>query len=272
MITESITLLGKGLYDGKIPDVLTLSSIPTASELDYVGADDFDRVMIEEILPEVVQEKGIDFYNLLSIDYHWINRALRILNYGPYFTTNSLYCKNCGPSYGEYQVRLDSIDCVPIPEGFQKDITITADQFIDFDGDVVLHLPTIRDMLNARKDTMFDDKKGKHNTEFANIVYMVSSIKHITTMNIVELKMYMEHNFSNADLRILKNTAYEMMDFGLRAAGHATCPKCNQLTASFLALEDDRFFRPTLGDLRRWRDDRASGGEKDIPGSKRADA
>ena len=40
-ISEKIELLGKGLYDD-IPDQLTLKNIPTASELDYVGAEDFD--------------------------------------------------------------------------------------------------------------------------------------------------------------------------------------------------------------------------------------
>lgn len=272
MITEPITLLGAGLYDGKIPDVLTLSSLPTSSELDYVGADDFDRVMIEEILPKAVVEKGIDFYNLLSVDYHWINRALRILNYGPYFTTTSLFCKNCGASYGEYQVRLDAIDCIPIPPGFSKQVTVTKDQFINFDGDIVLHLPTIRDVLMAKSDNIFDDKQGRHNNEYARLVYMIDSIHGNPNMSVLEKKMYLDANLSNADYKLLKDTAYEMMDFGLRAAGHAQCPKCGKMDASFLALEDDKFFRPTLGDLRRWRDDRNSGGEKDVPGSKRKDA
>ena len=33
MMSETITLLGKGLYES-IPDVLTLKNIPTASELE----------------------------------------------------------------------------------------------------------------------------------------------------------------------------------------------------------------------------------------------
>ena len=39
-LSEQIELLGKGLYSASksnIPDVLTIKSIPTVTELDYVG-------------------------------------------------------------------------------------------------------------------------------------------------------------------------------------------------------------------------------------------
>ena len=78
MMSETITLLGKGLYES-IPDVLTLKNIPTASELEYVGSEDFDRTMLESILPQSIEE-DIDCYDLLEIDYQWICRCLRILN------------------------------------------------------------------------------------------------------------------------------------------------------------------------------------------------
>ena len=44
MMSEKIELLGKGLYTD-IPDELTLTSIPTASELDYVGSEDLEATM-----------------------------------------------------------------------------------------------------------------------------------------------------------------------------------------------------------------------------------
>ena len=49
-ISEKIQLLGKDVYTD-IPGELTLKSIPTGSELDYVGAEDFDEVMLTKILP-----------------------------------------------------------------------------------------------------------------------------------------------------------------------------------------------------------------------------
>ena len=81
-LSEQIELLGKGLYSASksnIPDVLTIKSIPTVSELDYVGSEDFDKVMLDKILPAAVEEK-INFRELLEIDYYWLCRCLRILN------------------------------------------------------------------------------------------------------------------------------------------------------------------------------------------------
>ena len=42
MLSEKTALLSKGLYSG-IPDVITLKSIPTSSELEFVGSEDFDK-------------------------------------------------------------------------------------------------------------------------------------------------------------------------------------------------------------------------------------
>ena len=50
------------------------------------------------------------------------------------------------------------------------------------------------------------------------------------------------------------------------------CPKCKSKNASFIALVDDRFFRPTMGDLRAWKADRAtekSGGPQTGAGESR---
>ena len=65
VISETIELLGKGLY-ANIPDQLTLKSIPTASELDYVGSEDFEKVMLESILPQSIEE-DIPVKDLLEI-------------------------------------------------------------------------------------------------------------------------------------------------------------------------------------------------------------
>lgn len=258
MISEKIELLGKGLYT-KIPDVLTLKNIPTASELEYVGNEDFDKTMLDTILPQAIVE-DIDCYELLEIDYQWVCRCLRILNYGPYYTTNAIYCSQCGStSYGEYQVNLNTINCVPIPNGFINEITVSRNEFIDFNEDVKFKLPTIRQMLNAYKDKAFKRPDGRTNREFARICYMVSSIGTKTTLTPIEIKMLIQNEFSSADYKILVSVVNDMSDYGLRAGGTAQCPKCKSEDAAFIALTDDRFFRPTLGDLRAWRDDRNTG-------------
>jgi len=266
-ISEQVELLGKGLYKD-IPDTLTLSNIPTASELDYVGSEDFDRTMLETILPQAIKE-NIDFKQLLEIDFQWLCRCLRIMNYGPYHTTNAIFCDKCGrTSYGEFRVNLNTIGCKTLPDGFINDIVIPKEEFIEFDGDVHIKLPTIQDMLNASKDKAFQNAAGRTNTELARICYMISSLGNKSKMTPVEIKMSIQKNFSAADYTILRSKVSELTDYGLRAGGSAQCPKCGSTSAAFVALVDDRFFRPTVGDLQQWKHDRSGRDSKDVPGDK----
>lgn len=256
-ISEKIELLGKGLYTD-IPDTLTLTSIPTASELDYVGGEDFNKTMLETILPQAVEEH-IDFKQLLEIDYQWICRCLRILNYGPYFTTNAVFCSDCNKvSYGEYRVNLETVECKPLPEGFVNDILIKKEEFIQFNDDVHIKLPTIQRMLNAEKDKAFQKADGSSNLELARICYMITSVGGKSTLTPVEIKMLIQKEFSPADYIILKQTVQDLSDYGLRIGGTTQCPKCGSTSAAFMALTDDKFFRPTLGDLREWKNARNS--------------
>lgn len=254
-ISERIELLGKGLYKD-IPDVLTLKSIPTASELDYVGGEDFQATMLDIILPKAVEEQ-VNFRQLLEIDFQWICRCLRILNYGPYYTTNAIYCPDCDHiSNGDYQVDLRSIEVRTLPEKFTNSITITKDELIDFNGDIVLHLPTIQEMMNANKDALFKDKNGDTNMGLARMCYMITSIGGNSKMSIPDIKFKIQHELSSADFLVLKQRATELSDYGLRAGGKTMCPKCGSKDAAFIALVDERFFRPTLGDLRTWKANR----------------
>lgn len=269
MISEKIELLGKGLYKN-IPDQLTLKAIPTLSELDYVGSEDFDETMISKILPAAVEEK-IDFNQILEIDYQWICRCLRLLNFGPYHTTNSIFCTSCGKtSYGEYQVDLRTIECKPLPEGFTNDIVIPKDSFLDFNGEIRLRLPTIRQMLECYKDKAFQTSDGRVNRELARICYMVYAAKGNVGMAPIEVKLMIESEFSAADYTMLKSYVTDLTNYGLRAGGSTVCPKCGHTEAAFIALVDDRFFRCTVDNLRKWRDDRNSGKDKDLSGSKKA--
>ncbi len=259
-ISETMELLGKGLYDG-IPDVLTLKSIPTASELDAVGSEDFDKIMLEKILPEAVEE-DVDFSKLLEIDFQWLCRCLRIINYGPYHTTNVIFCDKCGKSsYGEYLVDLQTIPCKPLPEHFINDMVIKKDEFIDFDNDIHIKLPTIRDILNANKDKAFQDAEGKQNKEFARMCYMISAIGDKNTLTPPQIKMILQDQMTSADYMLLSGRVKELSNYGLRAGGKAQCPNCGNKNAGFIALVDDRFFRPSMGALRKWRD---SGAQRKI--------
>ena len=265
-ISEKIELLGKGLYGNEIPDILTLKSIPTGSELDYVGGEDFVATMLDTIFPKAIEEK-CDFRKLLEIDFHWICRALRILNYGPYYTTNAIFCKECDAvSRGEYQVDLRSVEVKTLPAGFDNCIKISKDEFLDFDGDIVLKLPTIQDVINANADKLFVYANGERNNELARLCYMVKSFKGESQLTPADAKFKVQNNLSDADFKILKQVVSDLTDYGLRAGGTTVCPKCGSGEAAFIALVDDRFFRPTLGDLRAWKADRrakgSSGSEK----------
>lgn len=267
-VSEQIELLGKGLYEN-IPDVLTLKSIPTASELDYVGAEDFETTMLKTIFPKAIEDGDqMDFSKLLEIDFQWICRALRLLNYGPYYTTNMLICPNCGAVHGEHRVDLRNIGVKELPEGFVNSITISKDEFIDFGEDIVLHLPTIQEMLNARNDKLFQDSMGRTNMELARKCYMITSIGNRKNIPVIDIKYTIQNVLSPADYVIFKNISDDLIDYGLRYGGNARCPKCHSEEAAFAALVSDKFFRPTMGDLRKWRDDRSSGADKDVSTTK----
>lgn len=269
-VTEKIQLLGGAYYTGKnIPTVLTLTSIPTSSELDYVAAEDFDDTMINSILPRAVEEK-INFNSLLEIDYQWLLRCLRIINYGPYFTTNYIYCDKCGGHQGDYTVNLNTIECKQLPEGSTGEFVIKKDEFIDFDKDVHVKLLTIKEALDCMKDGQFNDPAtGKPNRRLARLSYMITSIGNEKFLNPIETRLHLLNDFSAADYQILKAMEKNLTDFGLRAGGHCTCPHCGG-SASFLAFVDDRYFRPTLDDLRRWKADKAKRQIEDAARSKTA--
>lgn len=267
MISEKIELLGKGLYNNEIPDELTIKSIPTSTELDMVGSEDFEQVMIDKVLPQAVEEK-INFAKLLEIDFQWLCRCLRFVNYGPYHETNAIFCSSCGTtSRGKYRVDLRSIECKPLPKGFVNSIKISKDEFIDFSGDIVLQLPTIGEILKAYKDKMFMNAQGELNRGYARLCYMVKSISGETGLDPVQVKMKLESELSSADYLILKEVAADLTNYGLRAGGSTTCPKCQSSDAAFIALVDDRFLRPSLGDLREWKNNKGNGGGKILPRS-----
>ena len=254
-ISEKIELLGKGLYKD-IPGVLTLKAIPTASELDYVGGEDFQATMLDIIFPKAIEEQ-INFRQLLEIDFHWVCRCLRILNYGPYYTTNAIYCPDCDQIlHGEYQVDLRTVEVKTFPKDFTNSITIHRDEFLDFDGDIVIQLPTIQDTINANKDPLFIDSNGDTTIELAKLCYMIKSIKGNSKVTPTEIQFTLKNKMIDADYKLLKTIARELTDYGLRAGGTTVCPKCHGKQAAFVALVDDRFFRPTLGDLRSWKADR----------------
>ena len=267
-ISEKIQLLGKDVYTD-IPSELTLKSIPTGSELDYVGAEDFDEVMLTKILPQCIEEP-IDPKKLLEIDYQWVLRCLRFINYGPYVSVGTVFCDNCeSTTRGEYMANLETVGCKPLPPNFKNSMVIKKDEFIDFNEDIEIHLLTIQEVQNSRKDKQFQDAFGKSNRRFARLCYMITSIGG-TKMDPVSIRMKLQKDLSSADYLILQDLVTNLEDYGLRAGGSITCPKCGSPDASFIAFIDERFFRPSVDCLRRWREDRNRRKVENVSGAKNA--
>lgn len=252
MMSEKIELLGT--Y-ANIPKELTIKALSTATELDYVGSENFDQVMLDKIFPQSIEEK-INFYDLLEIDFQWICRCIRFLNYGPYHTVTTLFCDNCGPVHVESRVDLRTVAVKPLPADFVNDIVIKKEDLIDYKKDIHLSLLTIKDTLAAYNDKLFFGDDGKSRKEFARMCYMIKSIGKETNVTPVQAKMLVENELSPADYQVLKEMVGELTDYGLRAGGRCQCPKCKSKNAAFIALVDDRFFRATMGDIREGRNDR----------------
>lgn len=268
-ISEKVQLLGKGIYSD-IPDELTLKSIPTASELDYVGAEDFDEVMLTKILPQCIEEK-IDPKKLLEIDYQWILRCLRFINYGPYVDVNVIFCDSCeSTTRGDYIANLETVACKPLPPNFKNSMIISRNEFLDFKEDIEIHLPTIQEIQNSRKDKQFQDAFGKTNRRFARICYMIKSIGG-KNMDPVSIRMKLQKDLSSADYIILQDKVAELEDYGLRGGGSIPCPKCGNPDAAFVAFIDERFFRPSVGCLRKWRDDRSRRKDENVSGAENSE-
>ena len=265
-ITEKVQLLGAGLYSDGIPNELTLTAIPTASELDYVGAEDFHEVMLTKILPQCIEEP-INPKALLEMDYYWVLRCLRIINYGPYIKVNGIYCSDCDTaSEGEYLVDLRTVECNPIPQGFENKLTISKDNFISFNQDIEIKLPTIQEIQNSTKDKQFKDAMGRVNRRFARICYVIRKIGG-QPVDPVTVRLRLQKELEPADYAILQDEIRNLDNYGLRSGGTVKCPACGGPNGHFITFIDERFFRPDMDCLRKWRDDRNKRKDEDVPGT-----
>ena len=88
--------------------------------------------------------------------------------------------------------------------------------------------------------------------------------------------MYMEFdypkNLFELESRFATNEACQEYLAKLRWPNGFVCPKCGDTEAAFLSLVDEKFFRPTLGDLREWKNSKSSGRGKNVSRSASSDA
>ena len=267
MLSEKVVLIAQDAYS-TIPNELNVNAVPTATELEYVGAEDFDKAMVNDVLPKVVDDsEGMDFSELYDFDYDWLCRCLRLKSYGPYFTTNRIFCPDCNDVHrGEYQVDLRSVPITPMPKGFVNDLTIDADEFIECKDRISFKLLTVKDKMHIDQDTMFDRSDGTKNLSLARLCYQIKSIGNQKDMTPLDVRQYITKKMSAADYEILKDCVAKLTNFGMHVMGYATCPVCGSKNAYYIALQQDKFFRPSVGDIKQYKSAIRSGDWEKLPG------
>lgn len=267
MLSEKVVLIAQNAYK-TIPNEIQINAVPTATELEYVGAEDFDRTMVNDVLPKVVEDsEGMDFSELYDFDYDWICRCLRMKSYGPFFTTNRIFCPNCGEvNKGEYKVDLRSVGVNVLPDGFVNKLVVDSDEFIDCKDSFTFKLLTIQDKMHIAQDTLFDRADGTKNVALARICYKVKAIGSQKDLTPVDVRQYILNKMSAADYEILKDSIAKQSNYGLLAMGNTACPVCGSNDAYFIAMQQDKFFRPSVGDIKEFKSAIRSGDWKKLPG------
>lgn len=268
MLSEKVVLIARDAYS-TIPNELNVNAVPTATELEYVGAEDFDKAMVNDVLPKVVDDsEGMDFSELYDFDYDWLCRCLRLKSYGPYFTTNRIFCPDCNDVHrGEYQVDLRSVPITPMPKGFVNDLTVDAEEFIDCKDRISFKLLTVKDKMHIDQDTMFDRSDGTKNLSLARLCYQIKSIGNQKDMTPLDVRQYITKKMSAADYEILKDCVAKLTNFGMHVMGYTACPVCGSKNAYYIALQQDKFFRPSVGDIKQYKSAIRSGDWKKLPGN-----
>lgn len=267
MLSEKVVLIAQDAYS-TIPNELNINAVPTATELEYVGAEDFDKAMVHDVLPKVVDDsEGMDFSELYDFDYDWLCRCLRLKSYGPYFTTNRIFCPDCNDAHrGEYQVDLRSVPITPMPKGFVNDLTVDADEFIDCKDRISFKLLTVKDKMHIDQDAMFDRSDGTKNLSLARLCYQIKSIGNQKDMTPLDVRQYITKKMSAADYEILKDCVAKLTNFGMHVMGYTACPVCGSKNAYYIALQQDKFFRPSVGDIKQYKSAIRSGDWEKLPG------
>lgn len=268
MLSEKVVLIAQDAYS-TIPNELNVNAVPTATELEYVGAEDFDKAMVHDVLPKVVDDsQGMDFSELYDFDYDWLCRCLRLKSYGPYFTTNRIFCPDCNDVHrGEYQVDLRSVPITPMPKWFVNDLTVDADEFIDCKDRISFKLLTVKDKMHIDQDAMFDRSDGTKNLSLARLCYQIKSIGNQKDMTPLDVRQYITKKMSAADYEILKDCVAKLTNFGMHVMGYTACPVCGSKNAYYIALQQDKFFRPSVGDIKQYKSAIRSGDWKKLPGN-----
>lgn len=241
--------------DVGIPEVLTISGYTTGQEQLRLSSEGFHNVMINEILPKVIEPK-IPIKELYEIDYYLILRRLRLATWGPFFTIGSYFCSDCldetgskGKLYKENkQIRLDTIEVIAPKDGKEVPITheISRDELIFTDVDVTLGLNKCKHLLEIEKRKFPDHLKA--------MLPLAYAIRGVTGQQFIDIKEVLKwlEDLPPADFKIIHDEYVQFISYGLSSKGTLECPYCGG-KAWFFVPVNDYYFRPTREDLKEWK-------------------
>lgn len=239
-----------------IPKTVTLSSYSTGMEQLRLSSDNLTKVMIKDILPQVIDPK-IDVRKLMEPDYYLLLRHLRILTWGPFYTVGSFFCKDClnengnrGKLYEQQkQINLGSIGvlCPEKPEDLVTIWKISRDEFVFLDADVTIHMNRCADL------TLINSTKVKNDAD-RTLIPIAASIQSVTGEEFVEIHEALEwlKSLAPVDSQIIRDAYAEHFNVGLQNRAEFECPTCGGAAWSYVPINDS-YFRPTKEDIREWK-------------------
>lgn len=238
-----------------IPEVVTVSSYTTGMEQLRLSSEAFHSVMINDILPQVIEPK-IPVKELYEVDYYLILRRLRLATWGPVFTVGSYYCTECLDENGsagvlhreKRQVRLDAMEVIAPDEGKEVPLTheLKREELLFTDADITFGLNKCKHLLEIEKKKFPDHLKA-----LLPLAYSIRKVSGEQFIDIKEVLKWLE-DLPPADFQIVNDEYVKAFSYGLSSKGEMTCPHCGG-KAWFFVPVNDYYFRPTREDLREWK-------------------
>lgn len=251
MMNEEHTLMCK--YEN-IPEVVTVSAYSTELEQLRLSSENFHQVMIEHILPEIIEPK-ISVKDLYEVDYYLLLRRARLATWGPVFTAGSYFCTKCESEDGrsgrvyarKKQCRLDRIEVIQPEEGNEvpTEVVIPKGDLIFTDAEVKFSMNKCRDLLLIDKVKVPEHQKS--------LLPMAAALRSVTGMDFIDIREAVSWlaELPAADFKILQEEYKKAFSYGLSTRGECECDVCGG-KAYYYAPIDDYYFRPTVEDLKEW--------------------
>lgn len=261
------TLLGgSNFYGEDVPKTITIKTTTTGDELEKCAAEAFHNVMVEKILPRCIEPK-FNFRKLLEIDYNIILRKMLAVSCGPFVKPTNLTCSDCGAfiKNPEELASLETVETTPIPEDIGDEIVCPAGELLYNEDEIHLRFTRVSNILS---DSALLQKLRQAN---ANITR--EQLQYELSMNRLayllksagppeEQKPFADFNFAIGylkrmdanDIRMLAKFYSDATTYGDSPLVKTKCPVCQGHNAEFQNVITAYSFRPTVEQLRAWRD------------------